>query len=378
MRCASRARRPHGRLGRVALLASLALGIAAACGGGDGPPARVVIPQGSSFRAAADSLSKHDVVGNVTLFRVYAKLTGSDRNIKPGTYVLRRGSSWGEVLSALREGRGLVAGFTIPEGFSLAQAIPVIARGLGVPEDSVAAAVRDTALLRRLDVPTPTIEGYLFPDTYTFPHGTTARAAIQATVRRFEQVWEPGWDARLDTLAMSRHDLVTLASIVEKEARLAPERPVIAAVYLNRLRDGMLLQADPTVQYALGRHTSRVLFKHLETDSPYNTYRNKGLPPGPIASPGAAALRASLYPANVPYKFFVAYPDGHHEFRTTFAEHQVAVRAARQAWDAYAKARAARAQAAQGAGAPPAAVASPAPAATPAPAPTTAPGPGRR
>jgi UPF0755 protein len=120
---------------------------------------------------------------------------------------------------------------------------------------------------------------------------------------------------------MSRHDIMTLASIVEKEARLAEERPVISAVYHNRLRIGMALQADPTVQYALGRHVDRVLYKDLEVDSRYNTYKHVGLPPGPIASPGAASIEAALYPAKVPYLFFVAHPDGHHEFRQTFSEH---------------------------------------------------------
>jgi len=327
---------------RLAALLLVAISAGTGCGDGDGAPVRVVIPQGTSFRAAADSLARRGVVRNAGLFRLYAKVRGGDRRIQPGTYALRRGQSWGSVIGALRAGRGMVASFTIPEGYSLAQSVPVIARALEVPEDSVIAAVRDTALLRRLDLPTPTIEGYLFPDTYSFPHGTSARVAVLATVERFERVWKPEWDARLDTVAMSRHDAVTLASIVEKEARLAAERPVIAAVYLNRLRDGMLLQADPTVQYARGRHTNRVLYRDLAIESPYNTYRNKGLPPGPIASPGEASLRAAVYPASVPYKFFVAHPDGHHEFRLNFAQHQVAVRAARQAWEAAARRRAAQ------------------------------------
>lgn len=353
---------PIGGRRRRALSVGTLLGAAAlaACGGGaTGERARVVIPPGATFRAAADSLARHGVIANATMFRVYAKIRGSDRTIKPGTYVLPQGAQWGSVLTALREGRGIVASFTIPEGFSLAQAIPVIARALEVPVDSVDAAVRDTALLRRLDLPTPTIEGYLFPDTYTFPEGTSARVAVLATVERFERIWRAEWDARLDTVAMSRHDAVTLASIVEKEARLPQERPVIAAVYLNRLRDGMLLQADPTVQYARGQHTTRVLYRDLAIQSPYNTYRNKGLPPGPIASPGEASLRAAVHPASVPYKFFVAYPDGHHVFRNSYGEHLAAVRAARQAWDAAARARAARSRQAAAGIAPPAAVTAP-------------------
>ncbi len=152
-------------------------------------------------------------------------------------------------------------------------------------------------------------------------------------VRRFEQVWQPEWSMRLDTLGLSRNDVMALASIVEKEARLPEERPVIAAVYMNRLRNHMLLQADPTVQYALGEHQSRVLYKHLEVESAYNTYKHPGLPPGPIASPGRASIVAALYPANVPYLYFVALPDGHHEFRNDFAGHESARRLARQAWD---------------------------------------------
>jgi UPF0755 protein len=200
-------------------------------------------------------------------------------------------------------------------------------------------AVRDTALLHALDIPTPTLEGYLFPDTYVFPEGTTPRAAVRVMVDRFQRVWQPEWDARLQALAMSRNDVMALASIVEKEARRPEERPVIAAVYLNRIKAGMLLQADPTVQYALGRHVARVFYKDLEVESPYNTYRHPGLPPGPIASPGRPSIVAALNPANVPYKFFVAHPDGHHEFTENFSAHSVAVRNARREWDSVAAIR---------------------------------------
>jgi UPF0755 protein len=189
--------------------------------------------------------------------------------------------------------------------------------------------VRDTALRARLDVPTPTLEGYLYPATYTFQEGTTARAAVAEMVSRFERAWRPEWTQGLQALALSRHAAVTLASIVEREAVKPEERPVIAAVYYNRLKKGMRLEADPTVQYALGRHTDRVLYRDLDVESPYNTYRRAGLPPGPIGSPGGPSLAAAASPARVPYLFFVAHPDGHHEFRTTFAEHLVAVREAR-------------------------------------------------
>jgi UPF0755 protein len=186
--------------------------------------------------------------------------------------------------------------------------------------------VSDTALLARLDVPTSTLEGYLFPDTYAFPIGTTARQAVREMVFAFERRWRPDWDSSAADLKINRNDLVTMASIVEREARLPEERPVIAAVYYNRLKKGMLLQADPTVQCALGHHVGRVLYKDLTIDSPYNTYVHKGLPPGPVASPGVASLIAAANPANVPYLYFVATRDGHHEFRMTLEQHTNAVR----------------------------------------------------
>jgi UPF0755 protein len=302
------------------------------CGGSAGPAARVTIPTGSSMRAAAESLHKAGVIGSPRLFQFYAKVRRSDRGIKPGTYQLEKDASWGSVLSALRSGRGIVNLVTVPEGFTLAQIEGLLAAKLAVPVDSVRAAMSDTSLLQRLGVPTPALEGYLFPDTYFFPPGTTARAAVTTMVRRFEQRWRPEWTARADTLNLSRHDLLTLASIVEREAKLPRERPIIAAVYWNRLRRGMLLQADPTVQYALPEYQTRLLNKHLTVQSRYNTYRYKGLPPGPIGAPGAASVQATLYPASVPYLYFVAHPDGHHEFRAKLEEHNAAVRVARRAW----------------------------------------------
>jgi UPF0755 protein len=299
----------------------------------------VIVPRGASFRVAADSLERAGVIQSSRLFRLYASLRGRDRSIRAGTYVFRRGVSWSDVLADLEGGRGLERSITIPEGWSLSQIVPQLARVLGVPADSVQAAVRDTALLHALDVPTPTLEGYLFPDTYIFPEGTTPRQAVNVMVARFQKVWQPEWNQQLQKQAMSRNDVMALAAIVEKEARRPEERPVIAAVYLNRLKVGMRLQADPTVQYAIGQHVSRVLYKHLEIDSPYNTYRYAGLPPGPIASPGRPAIVAALYPASVPYRFFVAYPDGHHEFTTSFAQHSVAVKSARREWDSVAALR---------------------------------------
>jgi UPF0755 protein len=313
----------------------LALAAAAAflsgCGTPHGAPVRVIVPKGASFATATDSLGKAGLVGSKPFFRLYARFTEKDRNIKPGTYLIRRGTPWSEIVAALHGGHGLVNTITIPEGFTVAQIAPLLAQALTVPADSVAAALGDTTLLLRLAIPIKSLEGYLFPDTYAFPDGMKAREAILEMVKRFEREWKPEWNARLRDLGMTRHEVVTLASIVEREARIPAERPVIAGVYRNRLRAKMPLQADPTVQYARGRHAARVLLKDLEIDSPYNTYKYPGLPPGPIASPGGASLVAALFPADVDFLYFVAAPDGHHEFRRTLAEHQAAVRAVRGA-----------------------------------------------
>ena len=325
--------RPH-RLERLARATALAATVAlAACRGAGTGRVRVIVPHGSTMRVAAESLAHAGVVQNATAFRLYAMMRRRDRSIRAGTYLFQRGRPWGEVLDDLRTGKGLENSITIPEGWSLYQIVPQLARVLNAPVDSVQAAVRDTALLRVVGAPTSTLEGYLFPDTYVFPDATTPRAAVRVMVDRFERVWQPDWNQRLQALGMSRNDVMALASIVEKEARVPEERPVIAAVYLNRLKAKMLLQADPTVQYALGRHVARVMYKDLEVDSPYNTYKHIGLPPGPIASPGRPSIVAALNPANVPYRYFVAYPDGHHEFTTDFAKHSIAVRNARREWD---------------------------------------------
>ena len=322
----SRFRADRRSVSRWMWLAAVSVGVVVACRSEPGPVRRVTIPQGASFAAAAESLESAGVLGSPRLFRLYASATRRDRDIKAGTYLLEPGLSWNELIDALTAGRGIEHSVTIPEGLALRDIVPLLARTTGAPVESLWVAARDSRARRRLKIPTPDLEGYLFPDTYRFMYGTGAREAVRELVRRFESVWEPAWDARAAELGMTRHAIITLASIVEKEARLAEERPVISAVYHNRLRQGMPLQADPTVQYAIGEHRTRVLYRDLKIDSPYNTYRNRGLPPGPISSPGRASIEAALYPANVPYRYFVAHPDGHHEFRVTFEEHTAARR----------------------------------------------------
>lgn len=310
----------------IAVSASLYLGGPISCWSPEGAPIRVIIPKGASFREATDSLHEAGLVGPKRIFKLYARIKKADRNIKPGTYLIKRSTPWADIIGALHGGHGLVNTMTIPEGWSLSQIVPLLATTLNLPEDSVEAAVRDTAMLKRVGATTPTLEGYLFPDTYAFPDGTKARPAVLEMVKGFEREWKPAWNERLTALGLTKNQAVTLASIVEREAKIPTERPVIAAVYLNRIKANMPLQADPTVQYARGKHTARLLNKDLEIDSPYNTYKYPGWPPGPIASPGEPSLVAALNPANVPFLYFVAAPDGHHEFRKTLAEHQAVVR----------------------------------------------------
>lgn len=319
---------PRLPLRLLALPVALFVASLSGCGTSERDMVAVTIRMGSNFPEAADSLAVHGLIRTPMLFRRYAALMKRDRKIRYGRYIIPRGASWNEILTALEQGRGIVHRVVVPEGWAVWDIVPEVASKLSLPADSVEAAVRDTSLLRRVGAPrgTRTLEGYLFPDTYDFPDGATARQAIELMVQRFERVWKPEWNARALELKLTRHQVVTLASIVEKEVRRGRERPTVSAVYHNRLRIGQALQADPTVQYALGRRRpGRVLYRDLRVDSPYNTYRRTGLPPGPIASPGAAALEAALYPADVTYRYFVAHPDGHHEFRNTYAEHLKAI-----------------------------------------------------
>lgn len=318
------------RNARRLVLATVGLALSALTACGPARATRVVISKGS-FRAATDSLVAARVISFGPVFRVYARVRGLDRSIQAGTYVFNPGASWGDILRDLNEGRDIELSVTVPEGLPLAQSLPLIAEKLEVPLDSLELAVRDRDAILRVGSPTGTLEGYLFPDTYRFPPDANAQAIVDEMLKRFEAQWTPAMKARLDSTGLSRHAVLTLASIVEEEARVDSERPVIAGVYLNRIAKKMPLQADPTVRFALGKYTDRVLYRDLTVDSPYNTYKVKGLPPGPIAAPGRKSLEAALWPASVPWLFFVAHPDGHHVFTKTFREHSRAIRAVKAA-----------------------------------------------
>lgn len=305
---------------------------AVGCSGPPGVPLQVSVPSGVPFSVVVDSLEARGVVRHATAFRLYARLRGDDRRIRAGRYELTPGSGWNHILGVLVEGRVVTVPMTVPEGFRLTQMASRIARASETTEEAVLALLREDGAADAYRVPGPGLEGYLFPDTYRFAAGVSVQTVVRAMTRRYRAVWTPERRARLDSLGLTEREAVTLASIVQAEARRPEEMPRIASVYHNRLRRGWLLQADPTVLYALGGYRERLLFAAIDSvaDSPYNTYRKAGLPPGPIGAPGEEALHATLYPAAEPYLYFVARADGSHVFSRTLAEHNRAVAAARR------------------------------------------------
>lgn len=313
---------PEPRLSRAAFALAAGLLAAAACGS-EGPVERLVIPEGASVRAVADTLSVHGVVRWPRLFEFYVRLKDADAEIKAGTYDLRRGAGWSHALDALVAGRVVTVAVTIPEGWTVGRIAQRLAPIAVISADSAMLRLLEPALADSLGAPGPNLEGYLFPNTYRFAQGVPLETIAAELLEHYRAVWTPERRAALDSIGMSEREIVTLASIVQSEARWEDEMPLISAVFHNRLRRRMRLQADPTVQYALESHQSRLLYRHIDSvaDHPYNTYTHGGLPPGPIGSPGTAAIDAALRPAAVPFLYFVAREDGRHEFSRSLREH---------------------------------------------------------
>ncbi len=304
-------------------LSGLVVAMGLLAGRGDGELVILDIPPGATSQRVASVLEANDVVWNARLFHVYVRIRGADRGLKAGTYQMRTGSSMRQALRQLSRGEVETVAVTIPEGLALWQLAPILADITGASEETVADALQDPSLRERFAVPGPTIEGYLFPDTYRFARGVPLDAVIEAMVERYRVVWTDQRRALLDASGMSESEVVTLASIIQTEARRVAEMPRISGVYHNRIRDGWLLQADPTVIYALGGYRERLLYAAIDSvaDSPYNTYTQRGLPPGPIASPGEQAIDAALQPERHDFWYFVARPDGYHVFTQTLADH---------------------------------------------------------
>jgi UPF0755 protein len=319
---------------RSARIAALALALAA-CGGPppDAPLVQFTVPHGATLRAISESLSAHQILEHPLWFRTLARLRRNDRKAQAGIYELRRGERASTLIRILTEGRGKLVRFTVPEGSTVREVATLAAEAIGLPADSVLAATTDTARLHAGGAEGPSYEGWLHPDTYLVPLTIVPKDLIDLMVRQTVELWTPAREARRDSLKLTRLGVLTLASIVEGEALVDDERPVIAGVYLNRLRLRMPLQADPTVQYGMelasGQRKPRLYTKDYKFPSPYNTYLHPGLPPGPVDSPGTASIDAVLNPASVPYLYFVAGPDGRHVFSRTYREHLRAIRQVR-------------------------------------------------
>ena len=330
---AAQKRRPSAVLTTIALIASCCavLGMAGCGSENAAGTIDVTVPAGTTFDSVLDTLVTREVVVARRRFRFYARVTGADRRIRAGSYALTPGAPWEEILEVLTSGQVMTFGMTIPEGFTIADMALRVAETVERPADSVRAWLTDPEAHLRWGVPGPGLEGYLFPDTYRFARGVALDVVIEAMVRRYQTAWTGGRRARLEELEMSENQLITLASIIQAEARRVEEMPTISAVYHNRLRLGYRLQADPTVLYALGGRRERLLFAAIDSvaNHPYNTYTQRGLPPGPIAAPGEAAIHAALYPADERYLYFVARPDGSHIFTNSLEEHNRAREVAR-------------------------------------------------
>lgn len=317
---------------RWALLALLAAGLLVVWDlyfpAGAFPPEEkrvIVVERGQSLRTIAANLQREGLLQGTLTFQALARLMRLDRRIKAGQYEFALGTPVPTLLRAFARGMHGLNLVTIPEGLTMKQVHAILARHLGVPVWALDSLARDPAFLDTLGVDAPTLEGYLAPETYEFLPGTPPEVAMRTMVGRTRKILLDAATGRDSLpLGLSLYEILTLASIVECEAMAAVERPRIARVYLNRLESGMKLQADPTVAYGNGMPPrSRLYFRHLRTDSPYNTYLNVGLPPGPICNPGAASIRAVLDPAppSVRDLYFVADGAGRHMFSRTYEEH---------------------------------------------------------
>jgi UPF0755 protein len=291
------------------------------------PPDTLLVPQGATTDSIARQLEEKGLVSNRYVFRAAVLLRGGQGRLRAGEYALDGPLSLGQIVDLLARGEVIRHEITFPEGLGLEESAAVGASA-GVPVLSFLWAASDPAPIHDIDPEARDLEGYLFPDTYDLPRGAdAAQALVSRMVQRFRAVLEP----ELPLLARSGlnlREVVTLASLVELETARPEERPRVAAVFLNRLRRGMPLQTDPTVIYAMrkaGSYQGTISHRDLDIESPYNTYRHAGLPPGPIASPGRQSIEAVLSPAPVADLYFVSRNDGTHQFSETLAEHEKAV-----------------------------------------------------
>ena len=285
----------------------------------------VKIARGSSFSAVADVLEGSDLIKHKRLFYFLAVLKGAPKQIRAGEYELDSSMTPGEMLDKLLKGDIKGYSIPVPEGFNVCQIASRLSRWKLVNKEKFTKLAFDKEFLSSLNIPGSSVEGYLFPDTYKLTRSMREKEIIKFMVRRFRQKVTPEMMQRAAKLGFTLEEILTLASIIEKEGGVKEEKPSIAAVFYNRLKKGMKLQSDPTVIYGIENFDGNLTRKHLMKITRYNTYRIKGLPPGPICNPGIDSIIAALYPAPVNYLFFVSKNDGSHHFSNNLASHNKAV-----------------------------------------------------
>ena len=286
------------------------------------PAITVHIPRGATFNQVLDSLRRHQLVQHPDWFRFLATHTHLDRRIPAGYFLVPQGLNSWQLVRYLQNPRKVLVKVTIPEGMRTEKIGSLLQRKLGIDSARFVSLVYDTAFARTLNVPASTANGFLMPETYFFPMGISEKEVIKLLVAPTLEIFrQDSVQRQLQRLKMTPLEIVTLASIIEGEAMVDSERTLISSVYHNRLKRGWRLQADPTIQFLLQDGPRRLTYRDLQIDSPYNTYKYRGLPPGPINNPGKASILAALFPANTRYLYFVATGDGGHHFSATLREH---------------------------------------------------------
>ncbi len=285
----------------------------------------IEIPENSRFKELAQQLEEKGILRSRWALIVIAKIQAKDVLIKAGEYQLSPAMTPLQILSAITEGKIFLRRFTVKEGMSIKEIGPLIEQVGILSNSEFQAALSDKTLLQSLSIAADSLEGYLFPETYQFPRGTKPQRIITAMAEQLNKIWEPAWNQRLQELQLTKHQLLTLASIIEKESGKVDEQPLIASVFYNRLRSGMRLQSDPTVIYGIPNFNGNITRADLDTPTAYNTYTIDGLPPGPICNPGKTAIQAALNPASTNYLYFVGNGQGRHVFSENLDDHNRAV-----------------------------------------------------
>lgn len=290
------------------------------------PSSKVIaIPDGMTFQQVASLLERERLIKSRSAFVLLGRTQSADRKIHAGEYELNAGMLPSEILSILLNGQVVLHPITVPEGYTMTQIAELMAQhGVGDQQEFLR-LVKDRSFVGSLGLKAETLEGYLYPDTYKFPRNAKTKDVLVTMVERLRQLYGPEFQARAAELKMTLHEVLTLASVIEKETGAPSEREEISAVFHNRLKKHIPLQSDPTVIYGLPAFDGNIRKKDLSSDSPYNTYRVQGLPPGPIANPGIEAIRAALYPSDSRALYFVSRNDGTHQFSSTLVEHNDAV-----------------------------------------------------